>query len=78
MVISTATPALQNQLLTDDILSDRSAELLIYPAEESASYTVMKGRTNSLCTHRHQDTLLQGNLLELGSGCWHVLLRADR
>lgn len=66
VVISTATLALQNQLLTDDIPPARAAaaELLGYPEEEGISYAVMKGRTNFLCTHRHQDTLLQGNLLE--------------
>ncbi len=66
VVISTATLALQNQLLTDDIPPARAAaaELLSYPEEEGVTYAVMKGRSNFLCTHRHQDTLLQGDLLE--------------
>lgn len=52
VVISTATLALQAQLLNEDFppLRSATAELLGYPEEEGISYAVMKGRRNFLCT----------------------------
>ena len=66
VVISTATISLQSQLLTEDIPPVRAATaaLMGYPEEEGASYAVMKGRANFLCSQRHQDTLRTGSMLE--------------
>ena len=54
IVVSTATLALQAQLLNEDLppLRSATAELLGYPEEESISYAVMKGRRNFLVRRR--------------------------
>ena len=64
VVVSTATLALQAQLLTEDLPPLRSAvaELLGYPEEEGVSHAVMKGRRNFLCTKRHLETLMAGTV----------------
>ena len=66
VVISTATLALQAQLLNEDLppLRSAAAELLGYPEEESISYAVMKGRRNFLCTKRHLETLMSGQIFD--------------
>ncbi|MGB3632516.1 MAG: hypothetical protein WA982_00595, partial [Rubrobacteraceae bacterium] len=66
VVISTATLALQAQLLTEDLppLRSATAELLGYPEEESISFAVMKGRRNFLCTKRHLETLMSGQIFD--------------
>ena len=66
VVVSTATLALQAQLLCEDLppLRSATAELLGYPEEESISYVVMKGRRNSLCTKRHLETLMSGQIFD--------------
>ena len=65
-MVSTATLALQAQLLTEDLppLRSATAELLGYPEEESISYAVMKGRRNFLCTKRHLETLMSGQIFD--------------
>ena len=66
VVISTATLALQAQLLNEDLppLRSATAELLGYPEEESISFAVMKGRRNFLCTKRHLETLMSGQIFD--------------
>ena len=64
-VVSTATIALQTQLLTQDLPVLRRALALMggYPEEEGFTFAVMKGRPNFLCGSRHEDTLRQGTML---------------
>ena len=66
VLVSTATLALQNQLLTEDVpvVSAASSSLLGQPEEEGITYAVMKGRRNFLCGQRHEDTLREGTLLD--------------
>lgn len=66
VVISTATLALQAQLLSEDLPPMRAAaaELLGYPEEEGITYAVLKGRSNFLCIRRHQDTLRAGTIFD--------------
>ena len=66
VVISTATLALQAQLLSEDLPPMRAAaaELMGYPEEEGITYAVLKGRSNFLCVRRHQDTLRAGTILD--------------
>lgn len=66
VVVSTATLALQAQLLSEDLPPMRAAaaELMGYPEEEGITYTVLKGRSNFLCVRRHQDTLMAGTILD--------------
>ena len=66
VVVSTATLALQHQLLSEDLppLKRAVSELLGYPEDEGFSYAVMKGRSNFLCGLRHEDTLRQGSILD--------------
>ncbi len=66
VVVSTATLALQAQLLTEDLppLRSAAAELLGYPEEEGVSYAVMKGRRNFICTKRHIETLMSGSIFD--------------
>ena len=66
IVVSTATLVLQAQLLNEDLppLRSATAELLGYPEEESISYAVMKGRRNFLCTKRHLETLMSGQIFD--------------
>jgi ATP-dependent DNA helicase DinG len=66
VVVSTATLALQAQLLNEDLppLRSATAELLGYPEEEGISYAVMKGRRNFLCTKRHLETLMSGTIFD--------------
>jgi ATP-dependent DNA helicase DinG len=67
VVISTATLALQAQLLSEDLppMQAAAAELMGYPEEEGVSYAVLKGRSNFLCVRRHQDTLRAGTILDM-------------
>ena len=66
VVVSTATLALQAQLLSEDLPPMRAAaaELEGYPEEEGIDYAVLKGRSNFLCVRRHQDTLRAGTILD--------------
>jgi ATP-dependent DNA helicase DinG len=66
VVVSTATLALQAQLLNEDLppLKSAAAELLGYPEEEGISYAVMKGRRNFLCTKRHLEALMSGTIFD--------------
>jgi ATP-dependent DNA helicase DinG len=66
VVVSTATLALQHQLLSEDIppLKTAISQLLGYPEDEGFSYAVMKGRSNFLCGQRHEDSLRQGSILD--------------
>ena len=66
VVVSTATLALQAQLLSEDLPPMRAAaaELMGYPEEEGITYAVLKGRSNFLCVRRHQDTLRAGTILD--------------
>jgi ATP-dependent DNA helicase DinG len=66
VVVSTATLALQTQLLSEDLPPMRAAaaELMGYPEEEGITYAVLKGRSNFLCVRRHQDTLRAGTILD--------------
>ena len=65
LVVSTATLALQAQLLHQDLPLLRKAvcKLYDYPEEEGFSYAVMKGRKNWLCQNRFESTLGEGTLL---------------
>lgn len=65
-VVSTATLALQAQLLLEDLppMQAAAAELEGYPEEEGVSYAVLKGRSNFLCVKRHQDALRSGTILD--------------
>ena len=78
VLISTATLALQNQLLSEDVpvVSAAASALLGQPEEEGISYAFLKGRRNFLCGQRHEDTLREGTLFdtELVSGLdrWSV------
>lgn len=51
VIVSTATLALQHQLLSEDLppLKKAACNLLGYPEDEGFSYAVMKGRSNFLC-----------------------------
>jgi len=64
VVVSTATLALQAQLLSEDLppMKAAAAEMMGYPEEEGVSYAVLKGRSNFLCVRRHQDTLRAGTI----------------
>jgi len=66
VVVSTATLALQAQLLSEDLppMKAAAAELMGYP-EEGITYAVLKGRSNFLCVRRHQDTLRAGTILDV-------------
>jgi ATP-dependent DNA helicase DinG len=66
VVVSTATLALQAQLLSEDLPPMRAAaaELMGYPEEEGITYAVLKGRSNFLCLRRHGDTLRAGTILD--------------
>jgi ATP-dependent DNA helicase DinG len=66
VVVSTATLALQAQLLSEDLPPMRAAaaELMGYPEEEGITYAVLKGRSNFLCVRRHQDTLRAGIIFD--------------
>ncbi|MGI8651045.1 MAG: ATP-dependent DNA helicase [Rubrobacter sp.] len=66
LVVSTATIALQHQLITEDIPPLRRAvsEHLGYPEDEGFTCAVMKGRRNFLCIQRHQETLRQGTIFD--------------
>ena len=66
VVVSTATLALQAQLLSEDLPPMRAAaaELMGYPEEEGITYAVLKGRSNFLCVRRHQDTLRAGTIFD--------------
>jgi ATP-dependent DNA helicase DinG len=66
VVVSTATLALQAQLLSEDLPPMRAAaaDLMGYPEEEGITYAVLKGRSNFLCVRRHQDTLRAGTIFD--------------
>jgi ATP-dependent DNA helicase DinG len=68
IVVSTATLALQAQLLSEDLppMRTAAADLPGYPKEEGVTYAVLKGRSNFLCVRRHQDTLRSGTILDAG------------
>ena len=65
LVVSTATLALQAQLLQQDLPLLRKAVCRLhgYPEEEGFSFAVMKGRKNWLCQNRFETTLREGTLL---------------
>ncbi|MBA2377773.1 MAG: ATP-dependent DNA helicase [Rubrobacter sp.] len=69
IVVSTATIALQHQLLNEDIPPLRKAvrKQLGYPEDEGFSYAVMKGRRNFLCTQRYHETLRMGSIFDTGA-----------
>lgn len=75
MVVSTATIALQHQLLSEDIPPLRRAVSVLhgYPEDEGFSYAVMKGRRNFLCIQRHQESLRAGSIFDEG-----VIRKLDR
>ncbi len=64
--VSTATIALQGQLLEEDLLVLRRAVALLlgYPPDEGFTFAVMKGRPNFLCDQRLEDTLNAGSILD--------------
>jgi ATP-dependent DNA helicase DinG len=66
LVVSTATLALQAQLLDQDLPLLRRAisKLYGYPEEESFSFAVIKGRSNYLCQRRFEETLREPGFLE--------------
>ncbi len=66
VVVSTATLALQGQLLAEDVpeISAAASALLGQPGEEGISYAVMKGRPNFLCGRRHEETTREGAILD--------------
>ncbi len=59
VVVSTATIALQHQLLTKDLPLLKKAVCLLggYPEDEGFTYALMKGRSNFLCESRYDGTL---------------------
>lgn len=69
LVVSTATLALQAQLLSQDLplLKSALARMYGYPEEEAFSFAVMKGRGNYLCINRYESTLTEPGLLEPGT-----------
>lgn len=66
LVVSTATIALQRQLLEQDLplLRRAVADLYGYPEEEAFSFSVLKGRGNYLCHNRYYQTMAEPGLLE--------------
>lgn len=68
VVISTATIALQHQLLTSDLplLKQAVAELKGMPEDEAFTYAIMKGRRNFLCDRRADETIREPGLVEAG------------
>ncbi|MDN5697489.1 MAG: ATP-dependent DNA helicase [Rubrobacter sp.] len=66
LVVSTATLALQAQLLNQDLplLKKAVCKLYGYPQDEGFSYAVMKGRSNYLCINRYESTLMQPGMLD--------------
>lgn len=66
LVVSTATLALQAQLLNQDLPLLRKAvcRLYDYPEDEGFSFAVMKGRSNYLCINRYESTLMQPGMLD--------------
>lgn len=70
LVVSTATLALQRQLVEADLplLKRAVAELYGYPPEEAFSFDVLKGRSNYLCHNRYYQTAAEPGLLGEESG----------
>jgi ATP-dependent DNA helicase DinG len=68
VVVSTATIALQHQLLTKDLplLKQAVCRLGGYPEDEGFTYALMKGRSNFLCENRYDETLRDERMLEEG------------
>lgn len=68
VVVSTATIALQHQLLTKDLplLKQAVCTLGGYPEDEGFTYALMKGRSNFLCENRYDETLRDERSLEEG------------
>lgn len=68
VVVSTATIALQHQLLTKDLPLLKKAVCLLggYPEDEGFTYALMKGRSNFLCENRYDETLRDERALEGG------------
>jgi ATP-dependent DNA helicase DinG len=69
VVVSTATIALQHQLLTKDLplLKKAVCDLGGYPEDEGFTFALMKGRSNFLCENRYDETLRDDRLLESGA-----------
>lgn len=68
VVVSTATIALQHQLLTKDLPLLKKAVCLLggYPEDEGFTYALMKGRSNFLCENRYDETLRDERALDNG------------
>lgn len=68
-MVSTATIALQAQLLNQDLPLLRSAlaRLYGYPEEEAFSFAMMKGRGNYLCLNRYASMISEPGLIEPGT-----------
>ena len=68
IVVSTATIALQHQLLTRDLPLLKKAVCTLggYPEDEGFTYALMKGRSNFLCENRYDETLRDERTLEEG------------
>ncbi len=68
VVVSTATIALQHQLLTKDLplLKKAVCDLGGYPEDEGFTFALMKGRSNFLCENRYDETLRDERTLEEG------------
>ena len=68
VIVSTATIALQHQLLTKDLPLLKKAVCLLngYPEEEGFTYALMKGRSNFLCENRYDETLRDERVLDNG------------
>jgi ATP-dependent DNA helicase DinG len=68
VVVSTATIALQHQLLTKDLplLKKAVCDLGGYPEDEGFTYALMKGRSNFLCENRYDETLRDERMLDAG------------
>lgn len=66
LVVSTASIALQSQLLSQDLplLKRAVSRLYGYPEDEGFTYAVTKGRSNYLCQRRFSETLSQPGFVE--------------
>lgn len=66
VVVSTATIALQHQLVTSDLprLKKAVADLKGMPEDEAFTYAIMKGRRNFLCDRRTDETIREPGLVE--------------
>lgn len=66
IVVSTATIALQHQLLTSDLplLKKAVADLKGMPQDEAFTFAIMKGRRNFLCDRRADETIREPGFVE--------------